>query len=118
MHLDGSPIEVENRAQFVQIYDSAEEAVKDIASNSTLLVGGFGLCGIPENLINALSKTGVNGLTVVSNNAGVDNFGLGILLKSKQVQNYQNLFIYLKWHIIIVSWNFFVIRLNEWFHRM
>jgi acyl CoA:acetate/3-ketoacid CoA transferase alpha subunit len=48
-------------------------------------VGGFGLCGIPENLIKALSKTQINELTVVSNNAGVDDFGLGVLLKNKQV---------------------------------
>jgi acyl CoA:acetate/3-ketoacid CoA transferase alpha subunit len=86
LHLDGSPNECENRPQFVEIFNSAEEAVKDIKPNSTLLVGGFGLCGIPENLINAISKTGVNGLTVVSNNAGVDNFGLGVLLKNKQVK--------------------------------
>jgi len=50
-----------------------------------LLVGGFGLCGIPENLINALSEQEIKDLVVVSNNAGVDNFGLGILLKTKQV---------------------------------
>ncbi len=49
-------------------------------------MGGFGLCGIPENLINALSKAPINELTIVSNNAGVDNFGLGILLKNKQVK--------------------------------
>lgn len=86
LHIDGSPNEIQNRPQFVEIFNSAEEAVKDISSNSTLLVGGFGLCGIPENLITALSKTSVNGLTVVSNNAGVDNFGLGVLLQSKQVR--------------------------------
>jgi acyl CoA:acetate/3-ketoacid CoA transferase alpha subunit len=51
-----------------------------------LLVGGFGLCGIPENLINALSEQEIKDLVVVSNNAGVDNFGLGILLKTKQVK--------------------------------
>lgn len=87
LHIDGSPTEVESRAKFVEIYDTPEEAVKDIAAKSTLLVGGFGLCGIPENLINALSKRpDINELTVVSNNAGVDNFGLGILLKNKQVK--------------------------------
>ena len=85
LHLDGSPVEVENKPRFVELCATAEQAVRDVASKSTLLVGGFGLCGIPENLINALSKTGVNELTVVSNNAGVDNFGLGILLKTKQV---------------------------------
>jgi acyl CoA:acetate/3-ketoacid CoA transferase alpha subunit len=84
--LDGSPNEVQCNPQFVQIFNSAEDAIKDIQSKSTLLVGGFGLCGIPENLINALSKAPVNELTIVSNNAGVDNFGLGILLKNKQVK--------------------------------
>lgn len=67
-------------------YGSAEEAVKDIKSGSKLLVGGFGLCGIPENLITALSKANVKDLVVVSNNAGVDGFGLGILLNTRQVK--------------------------------
>lgn len=84
--MDGSPNVIQDKPQFVEIFNSADEAVKDIKPNSTLLVGGFGLCGIPENLIVALSKTGVNGLTVVSNNAGIDNFGLGILLRNKQVK--------------------------------
>ena len=83
--MDGSPNVIQDKPQFVEIYNSAEEAVKDIKSNSTLLVGGFGLCGIPENLITALSKTSTKDLTVVSNNAGIDNFGLGILLRNKQV---------------------------------
>jgi len=65
---------------------TADEAVKDIPSGSKLLVGGFGLCGIPENLIGALLRTKVDGLTVVSNNAGVDDFGLGLLLKQKQIK--------------------------------
>ncbi|CAB3371614.1 Hypothetical predicted protein [Cloeon dipterum] len=68
-----------------KVYPSALEAVKDIPNGATLLVGGFGLCGIPENLINGLLSTGVNGLTVASNNAGVDNFGLGLLLQKKQI---------------------------------
>ncbi|KJE96606.1 3-oxoacid CoA-transferase [Capsaspora owczarzaki ATCC 30864] len=70
----------------VRIYDNAADAVKDIPHGSKLLVGGFGLCGIPENLISALRDTRVSGLTVVSNNAGVDDFGLGTLLKTKQVK--------------------------------
>ena len=57
----------------VKIYSSAMEAVADIPSNSTLCIGGFGLCGIPENLIKALVERNVTGLTCVSNNAGVDN---------------------------------------------
>merc|ERR1712038_1158177 len=69
-------------------YTNAEDAVSDIPSGSKLLVGGFGLCGIPENLINALLKRGdeCNQLTAVSNNAGVDDFGLGLLLKSRQIK--------------------------------
>jgi 3-oxoacid CoA-transferase subunit A len=65
---------------------SAEEAVRDVADHSTLVVGGFGLCGIPENLINALVAKGVKGLTCVSNNAGVDDWGLGLLLQTKQIR--------------------------------
>ena len=56
---------------------SAEEAIKGIQDNMTLMLGGFGLCGIPENCITALVKSGVKGLTCISNNAGVDDFGLG-----------------------------------------
>jgi len=63
-----------------------DEAVHDIGDNSTLMLGGFGLCGIPENCINALLKKGVKGLTCISNNAGVDDFGIGILLKTRQVR--------------------------------
>lgn len=69
-----------------RVVKNAEEAVKDIADNMTLLVGGFGLCGIPENCINALVKKGVKGLTCISNNAGVDDFGLGLLLQTKQIK--------------------------------
>ncbi|KAJ1210227.1 hypothetical protein NDU88_005595 [Pleurodeles waltl] len=73
----------QNNAKF---YSDPVEAVKDIPNGATLLVGGFGLCGIPENLIGALLKTGVKGITAVSNNAGVDNFGLGLLLHTKQIK--------------------------------
>ncbi|XP_055324160.1 succinyl-CoA:3-ketoacid coenzyme A transferase 1, mitochondrial isoform X1 [Sitodiplosis mosellana] len=69
-----------------KIFGSAEDAVMDIPDGSKLLVGGFGLCGIPENLIGAMLKQGAKDLTVVSNNAGVDNFGLGLLLKNHQVK--------------------------------
>jgi 3-oxoacid CoA-transferase A subunit len=69
-----------------KVVRSADEAVKDISDGSTLVVGGFGLCGIPENLINSLVKTGVKGLTCVSNNAGVDDWGLGLLLQTKQIR--------------------------------
>jgi 3-oxoacid CoA-transferase subunit A len=64
----------------------AEEAVHDINDNATLMLGGFGLCGIPENCIQALLKKGVQGLTCISNNAGVDDFGIGLLLKTRQVK--------------------------------
>ncbi|XP_045141094.1 succinyl-CoA:3-ketoacid coenzyme A transferase 1, mitochondrial [Echinops telfairi] len=74
-----------NRHQ-TKFYSDPVEAIKDIPDGATILVGGFGLCGIPENLIGALLKTGVKGLTAVSNNAGVDNFGLGLLLQSKQIK--------------------------------
>lgn len=65
---------------------SAEEAIKGIQDNMTLMLGGFGLCGIPENCITALVKSGVKGLTCISNNAGVDDFGLGLLLNQHQVK--------------------------------
>ncbi len=65
--------------------NSALEACKHVPSGATLLAGGFGLCGIPENSIRALRELGPTGLTVVSNNCGVDDFGLGILLRNKQI---------------------------------
>ncbi len=65
---------------------NADEAVKDITDNATLMLGGFGLCGIPENSIAALLKKGIKGLTCISNNAGVDDFGIGLLLKTRQVK--------------------------------
>jgi len=65
---------------------NAEEAVKDIQDNMTLLIGGFGLCGIPENCISALVKSGVKGLTCIANNAGVDDFGIGLMLQKHQVK--------------------------------
>lgn len=68
------------------MWASAREAVADIPSGAKLLVGGFGLCGIPENLIAALRDLGSRELTVVSNNAGVDDFGLGLMLRTKQVR--------------------------------
>ena len=68
-------------------YASAAEALQGVvADGQTLAVGGFGLCGIPEALIAALRDTGVNGLTVISNNAGVDGFGLGQLLETRQIK--------------------------------
>lgn len=65
---------------------NAAEGCKDIYSGATIMLGGFGLCGIPENCIQALVEMKINGLTCISNNAGVDNFGLGYLLKNKQIK--------------------------------
>ncbi|MBE37223.1 MAG: succinyl-CoA--3-ketoacid-CoA transferase [Flavobacteriales bacterium] len=69
-----------------KLYKNAEDAVFDIADKSTIMLGGFGLCGIPENLIAALVKKGIKDLTCISNNAGVDDFGIGLLLQSRQVK--------------------------------
>ena len=69
-----------------KVVSGAEEAIRDIADGNTLMLGGFGLCGIPENCIDALVKKGVSGLTCISNNAGVDDFGIGLMLQQKQVK--------------------------------
>ena len=69
-----------------KVVANADEAVKDIPDNATLMLGGFGLCGIPENCIAALIRKGVKGLTCISNNAGVDDFGIGLMLKTRQVK--------------------------------
>ena len=68
-----------------KVVKNAKEAVADIKDNQTLMLGGFGLCGIPENCINALVDSDVKGLTCISNNAGVDDFGLGLLLRKHQI---------------------------------
>jgi 3-oxoacid CoA-transferase A subunit len=69
-----------------KVFPSAEAAIADIEDGAVLMLGGFGLCGIPENLIAALVKKGVKGLTCISNNAGVDDFGIGLMLQGKQVK--------------------------------
>ena len=69
-----------------KVYKNAEEAIEGIKSDMTLMAGGFGLCGIPENCITALANSDIKGLTFISNNAGVDDFGLGLLLKKHQVK--------------------------------
>lgn len=69
-----------------RVVKNVEEATKDIKDGMTLMVGGFGLCGIPENCIAQLVKMGVKNLTCISNNAGVDDFGLGLLLQTKQIK--------------------------------
>ena len=69
-----------------KVLATAAEAVATIPEGATIMMGGFGLCGIPENLIAALHARGTGGLTVISNNAGVDDFGIGILLRARQVR--------------------------------
>jgi len=69
-----------------KVYSNALDAVKDIPDGATLMLGGFGLCGIPENSIAALVQSGIKELTCISNNAGVDDFGLGFLLKTRQIK--------------------------------
>ena len=69
-----------------KVVANAKEATKDIKDNMTLMLGGFGLCGIPENCITELVNMNVKGLTCISNNAGVDDFGLGLLLQKKQIK--------------------------------
>src|SRR5215211_4039245 len=69
-----------------KVVANADEAVKDIQDGAVLMLGGFGLCGIPENSIAALIKKGVKGLTCISNNAGVDDFGIGLMLQQRQVK--------------------------------
>jgi len=64
-----------------KVFANADVAIFDMNDNATIMLGGFGLCGIPENLIDALKRKGVKGLTCISNNAGVDDFGIGLLLK-------------------------------------
>jgi 3-oxoacid CoA-transferase subunit A len=69
-----------------KVFENAMDAIHDIQDGATLMVGGFGLCGIPENLIAAVKKKGVKGLTVISNNAGINEFGLGMLLQTRQIR--------------------------------
>jgi 3-oxoacid CoA-transferase subunit A len=69
-----------------KVFSNADEAIADIGDGATLMVGGFGLCGIPENCIKALVKKGSRHLTCISNNAGVDDYGIGLMLQRKQVR--------------------------------
>lgn len=73
-------------AGFDKVVSSYEEAMAGLEDNMTIIAGGFGLCGIPENLISEIEKRGTKGLTIVSNNCGVDNFGLGLLLPNRQIK--------------------------------
>jgi len=76
-----------------KVFSSAREAIHDIGDGATLMLGGFGLCGIPENLIAALQEKGMKNLTCISNNAGVDDFGLGLLLKAKQIKKMMSSYV-------------------------
>src|SRR3954470_6425755 len=69
-----------------KVVASAADAVALVPEGATIMMGGFGLCGIPENLIAALHRRGTRGLTIISNNAGIDDFGIGVLLRSRQVR--------------------------------
>ncbi len=76
-----------------KIFKNATEALHDVKDNLTYLVGGFGLCGIPENCIAALRDSGVKNITCVSNNAGVDDFGLGLLLQTRQIKKMMSSYV-------------------------
>jgi 3-oxoacid CoA-transferase subunit A len=71
-----------------KVVASADEAIRDVFDGATIMVGGFGLCGIPENLIRALVRKGVKNLTTISNNVGVDGFGMGLLLAAGQIRKH------------------------------
>ena len=76
-----------------KVFANADEAVADITDGATIMVGGFGLCGIPENLIHALVKKGVKNLNTISNNVGVDEFGLGLLLYAGQIRSHKGSYV-------------------------
>ncbi len=76
-----------------KVFANATEALKGIEDGVTIMLGGFGLCGIPENSINALITMGIKNLTCISNNAGVDDFGLGLLLKTRQVKKMMSSYV-------------------------
>jgi len=76
-----------------KVYKNADEAIADIKDGMTLMLGGFGLCGIPENCIAALLKKGIKNLTCISNNAGVDDFGLGLLLQTRQIKKMMSSYV-------------------------
>lgn len=76
-----------------KVVANADDAIQDIRDGAVLMLGGFGLCGIPENCITALVKKGVKDLTCISNNAGVDDFGLGLLLKTRQIRKMMSSYV-------------------------
>jgi 3-oxoacid CoA-transferase subunit A len=76
-----------------KVFQNASDALNDIANGATIMLGGFGLCGIPENCIEALVAKKITGLTCISNNAGVDDFGLGLLLQTKQIKKMMSSYV-------------------------
>lgn len=76
-----------------KVFNNALDALHDVQDGVTIMLGGFGLCGIPENSINALVEKGTKNLTCISNNAGVDDFGLGLLLKTKQIKKMMSSYV-------------------------
>jgi 3-oxoacid CoA-transferase subunit A len=76
-----------------KVFNNAWDALSDVKDGVTIMLGGFGLCGIPENSINALVQKGIKNLTCISNNAGVDDFGLGLLLKTKQIKKMMSSYV-------------------------
>lgn len=76
-----------------KVYTDASAAIYDITDGATIMLGGFGLCAIPENSITALKQKGVKNLTCISNNAGVDDFGLGLLLQTRQIQKMMSSYV-------------------------
>lgn len=76
-----------------KVFNNALDALHDVNDGATIMLGGFGLCGIPENSINALVQKGIKELTCISNNAGVDDFGLGLLLKTKQIKKMMSSYV-------------------------
>jgi 3-oxoacid CoA-transferase subunit A len=76
-----------------KVVSNADEAIRDISDGATIMLGGFGLCGIPENCIASLVRKGIKDLTCISNNAGVDDFGLGLLLKTRQIKKMMSSYV-------------------------
>lgn len=76
-----------------KVVANADEAIQDLKDGTVIMLGGFGLCGIPENCISALVRKGVKDLTCISNNAGVDDFGLGLLLKTRQIKKMMSSYV-------------------------
>jgi 3-oxoacid CoA-transferase subunit A len=76
-----------------KVFKNAEDSVYDISDGAVIMLGGFGLCGIPENSISALKEKGVKDLVCISNNAGVDDFGLGVLLKTRQIRKMMSSYV-------------------------